>query len=43
AHARRIVHRDLKPSNIFLPGYQLGEAKLIDFGVACERDHVPVK
>ncbi len=34
AHARAIVHRDLKPANVFLPGGELAEAKLLDFGVA---------
>lgn len=34
AHAQGIIHRDLKPSNIFLPQGDLGQAKLIDFGIA---------
>jgi len=34
AHARGIIHRDLKPSNLFLPGGDLREAKLLDFGVS---------
>jgi serine/threonine-protein kinase len=33
-HRRGIVHRDLKPSNLFLPRGSLGEAKILDFGVA---------
>jgi len=37
-HAKGIVHRDLKPENIFLvnaaPGEPVGQAKLIDFGIA---------
>ena len=33
-HARGVVHRDLKPSNLFLPGGDLTQVKLIDFGVA---------
>jgi eukaryotic-like serine/threonine-protein kinase len=34
AHARGIVHRDLKPSNLFLPGGQIEQVKVLDFGVA---------
>ncbi len=34
AHEQGIVHRDIKPSNIFVPGGELSEAKVIDFGVA---------
>jgi tetratricopeptide (TPR) repeat protein len=34
AHACGIVHRDVKPSNIFLAGGDLGQAKLLDFGIA---------
>jgi predicted Ser/Thr protein kinase len=34
AHAAGVVHRDLKPSNVFLPGGEVAQAKLIDFGVA---------
>jgi eukaryotic-like serine/threonine-protein kinase len=33
-HRRGIVHRDLKPSNLFLPGGSVGEAKILDFGIA---------
>jgi serine/threonine-protein kinase len=34
AHARGVVHRDLKPSNLFLPGWELGRVKILDFGIA---------
>jgi hypothetical protein len=34
AHARGIVHRDLKPSNLFLPGGNIDQVKVLDFGVA---------
>ncbi len=34
AHAHGVVHRDLKPSNLLLPGGDLAQAKLLDFGVA---------
>ncbi|HWO26589.1 MAG TPA: protein kinase, partial [Kofleriaceae bacterium] len=34
AHARGIVHRDLKPTNLFLPGGQIDQVKVIDFGIA---------
>jgi len=34
AHAHGVVHRDIKPSNLFLPEADLGQAKLLDFGIA---------
>src|SRR6185369_6749728 len=34
AHARGVVHRDIKPSNIFLPGGDVAQAKILDFGIA---------
>lgn len=34
AHAHGIVHRDIKPANLFLPGGDLGQLKVLDFGIA---------
>ena len=34
AHARGVVHRDIKPSNLFLPGGDVAQVKLVDFGIA---------
>lgn len=34
AHARGVLHRDLKPTNLFLPGGDVGQVKLLDFGIA---------
>lgn len=38
AHGRGVIHRDIKPSNIYLVGFRINEAKLIDFGVARRTD-----
>jgi eukaryotic-like serine/threonine-protein kinase len=38
AHAAGIVHRDLKPSNLFLVSHALERVKLLDFGIARQRD-----
>jgi len=34
AHARGVVHRDLKPSNLFLVDRDVGQVKVLDFGIA---------
>jgi len=34
AHARRIVHRDLKPSNLLCEAGEIGQVKILDFGLA---------
>jgi hypothetical protein len=34
SHALGVVHRDLKPSNLVFAGGEVGQVKLIDFGVA---------
>src|SRR5215468_8026894 len=34
AHKLGVIHRDLKPSNLFLVGGDVGNVKIIDFGVA---------
>jgi len=33
-HGRGVVHRDLKPSNIMLPSSDVGQAVIVDFGIA---------
>lgn len=33
-HQRGVLHRDIKPSNLFLPGGELQQVKLLDFGIA---------
>jgi hypothetical protein len=38
AHALGIVHRDLKPSNLFLVERDPAQLKLLDFGIARQRD-----
>ena len=45
AHARGVIHRDLKPENILVSGgtwpHSLGDAKIVDFGIAKVRDERP--
>jgi len=40
AHQRGIVHRDIKPANLFLRGGLIGEATLLDFGIARQQPAV---
>ncbi len=34
AHTRGMIHRDIKPANLFLEHGDVGQAKLLDFGIA---------
>lgn len=34
AHRRGIIHRDIKPANLLLPGGDIEELKVVDFGLA---------
>jgi serine/threonine protein kinase len=40
AHRHGIIHQDINPSNIFLQSS--GQAKIIDFGIACKRGTVDI-
>jgi serine/threonine protein kinase len=40
AHKRNIVHSDFKPGNVFIT--DAGEAKVLDFGIACVAAHSDV-
>ncbi|MFO7534174.1 MAG: serine/threonine-protein kinase [Kiritimatiellia bacterium] len=37
-HRRGIAHRDIKPANLYAPVGKAGEAKLLDLGIACEKE-----
>lgn len=37
-HRRGIAHRDIKPANLYAPAGKPGDAKLLDLGIACEKD-----
>lgn len=34
AHERGIIHRDMSPDNVIIPGRNVANAKIIDFGIA---------
>src|SRR5215813_10597811 len=34
AHEKGVIHRDISPDNIILPGRELSQAKIIDFGIS---------
>jgi serine/threonine protein kinase len=38
AHQQNVVHRDLKPGNVLVRGGDLRQVKVIDFGLAYQRD-----
>ena len=38
AHRQGVIHRDLSPNNIIVPGNDVSQAKIIDFGIAKVQD-----